>query len=187
MSSTLDTPRPSNRALLTESINESLRIITQIDQKQKVLAEQVNIVSGWYHRRMSSYPTMEDLDKIQSLRDKRVWALLDRCSEATNVVDGVQATLDILTSCTGPTGLEELSPSCSKAEAPGVKEPSSSCGETKDPESEELSLSKQLPGRRCKYKSYQETLGILRARLEDVVTEVRISESRCNTKLNQVL
>jgi len=153
----------SHRALLEESIKESSQTISQIDQKQKALAEEVKKVCNWQqHYRVA--PTKEDLRKIKALRDKKIWPLLDSCGEAAGVIGGIQATLDMLTGRTKPP----------------EPEPSLSCSEAE-------TETKQLPGRRCKYKNHQESLDVLWARMKHIETEVRISESLCNAKLNQVV
>ncbi|RPB21388.1 hypothetical protein L211DRAFT_851562 [Terfezia boudieri ATCC MYA-4762] len=148
---------PSHKALLKVS-SESLQTIIQIEQKQKALAKEVKDVCDW-HRRRRGFPTTEDLVKVKSLQDKQVWSLLDNCSEAANVMNAIQQKLDILT---------------------GRAEPTKPLRGTK-------TRMKQLLRRRCKYKKHQETFDILWARLKHVETEVRILESICNMKLNQVL
>ena len=160
MSSTPNIPSNLHREQLKKSINEALQTITQIDLMQKALAEDVKEACGW-HRRDRTYPPREFLDKIKSLRDTKIWPLLDSCSEAVDVVNGVQAILDLLT---------------------GRAEPPES-----DPHSETGRETKQLPGRRCKYKNYQASLDALWTKVKHAEIEVRISESLCNARLNQVL
>jgi len=167
---------PSQKVFLKESISESLQTIIQIDQKQKALTEEVKSVC----RRRRGYPTTEELDKVGSFRENQVWPLLKNCGEAANVIDAIQATLDVLTGRAKPPESEELILSYTETEAPKLEEPLLSCTEIE-------SEAEQASGCRFNYERYQEALNILREKLKHVETEVRISESHCNTKLNQTV